>query len=305
MKIKFTLLLILATAFSHSYSQAWQLPNDTFQHWTNTPLAPDGWCTLESIYGFSFGLVTIDTASADQIFPGRNVLRIKSDSIQANPALGVVGGIISLGTAEVITTDTPPKLHFNGEAFAYRPDSLITVYNYYSPGTDTPMVQMVMSKAGAQVLSAFGALPTTHIGQWVILHTPLAPYYLNGNTPDTLLLQFTSSNTAPVNNSQLLIGLVLLGYQTLPSGLQEIANEFNFKIYPNPSASIINISSAQDADGYKIIISDLSGRLMSVRELSGNNTSIAVSSLSAGLYVYMIADQGGNILNQGRFEVVK
>ena len=132
---------------------------------------------------------------------------------------------------------------------------------------------------------------------------------MNGTTPDTLGLQFYSSvDYSPgggIKGSVLHVDGVLFGYVSLPSGLKEIADKLNVNLFPNPASDMITVSSDENADGYRMVISDINGKLVSANELSGQRTNISLTDLANGTYIYRIADKTGNILKQDRFNVVK
>ena len=65
----------------------------------------------------------------------------------------------------------------------------------------------------------------------------------------------------------------------------------NVDIRPNPASSIISVSSPVEID--KLIISDLSGRLLLQKSVLSNEVTVDISSLKSGLYlVNMLFDDG-------------
>jgi photosystem II stability/assembly factor-like uncharacterized protein len=60
-----------------------------------------------------------------------------------------------------------------------------------------------------------------------------------------------------------------------------------FSIYPNPANSIVTISST-DADSFNLKVTDLAGKVMSTKELSGIENTIDVSSFATGVYFFEI-----------------
>ena len=147
-----------------------------------------------------------------------------------------------------------------------------------------------------------GYLDTT--SDWTLLASVLTSVY-TAAIPDTLSLKFYSSSNKPVKGSTLQLDAVLFGYKVLPNALQEVADKLNIAIYPNPASDMITISTAENIDGYRAVICDISGKIVSVNNLAGKATTINVSELSNGTYIYRIADKSGNILKQDRFTVVK
>src|SRR5688572_17853553 len=97
MKLKITLL----TTFIISLFglQAQQLPNASFDTWTNA-LKPDGWATYESTFGIPLGgLASRDTV--DKLY-GPASIELRSDSIPGFPAYGIFPGTVSIGSSAAI-----------------------------------------------------------------------------------------------------------------------------------------------------------------------------------------------------------
>ena len=61
----------------------------------------------------------------------------------------------------------------------------------------------------------------------------------------------------------------------------------NFSIYPNPSNSVVSISSAA-IDSYKLTVADLTGKVLVEKSLSGIENSLDISSFSKGIYFFTL-----------------
>jgi hypothetical protein len=77
-------------------------------------------------------------------------------------------------------------------------------------------------------------------------------------------------------------------------GLDEL--EASFKLYPNPATSTLTIASSQTID--QIVITDLSGKVISIITEKGMNQTIDVSDLSRGMYLVKLSSQGNQITKQ-------
>ncbi len=298
MKAKFTLFVLFVAAFFAASAQ--QVPNSSFDSWTTDTLAPDGWATYESVFGFPLGLSGKD--GVDKIV-GPYSLKLESDSIPGQPAYGVVAGGVGLGKG-VMTGQGP---QFAGIAFAFKPDTLFLGYKYTSPASDTALMALTMTKNGAGAFTggaATLALRLDATSQWSLLYTILTSFY-TATVPDTLGVEFYASAGNAVKGSTLHLDAVLFGYVNLPSALQEVADKLNVSVYPNPASDVITISTDINTTGFRAVISDINGKLVSVNNLEGQKTIINVSEFSNGTYIYRIADAQGNILKQNRFNVVK
>ncbi|UPT72010.1 MAG: T9SS type A sorting domain-containing protein [Flavobacterium sp. JAD_PAG50586_2] len=70
-----------------------------------------------------------------------------------------------------------------------------------------------------------------------------------------------------------------------------------FSVYPNPATSIITIATA-DVDGYKLSVTDLSGKTVMTKSLNGIENTVDVSSLATGAYFF-------ELTSDSKREVVK
>ena len=141
--------------------------------------------------------------------------------------------------------------------------------------------------------------------EWVLANIALDGYYLNGKTPDSLQILFSPSYGHPVQHSTLNVDGVYFGYKVLPAAIQEMADKLELSVYPNPASNVINIKTAEDVSGYRMIVTDLSGKLVDIATLTGIRSTIDVSRYASGTYIYRIADTQGNIFRQDKFIVVK
>jgi hypothetical protein len=77
-------------------------------------------------------------------------------------------------------------------------------------------------------------------------------------------------------------------------GINELSASFN--LYPNPATSTVTIASSQTID--QIVITDLSGKVISIIKEKGLNQTIDVSDLSRGMYLVKVSSQGNLITKQ-------
>ena len=299
MKAKFTLLAILAIAFFSAQAQT--IPNNGFDTWTS-PLNPNGWATYASAFGFNFGLCAKD--SLDKVV-GPNSVRVYSDSVPGQPAYGVVAGLVSTGTGSA--TGGGPS--FAGTPFAFRPDTIFFAYKFVSPAVDTARMIITMTKNGAGVFTGGAStvgLYLDTLSQWGLVYVPITSLYSNGTiTPDTLLLQFRSGNKKKTIGSILHVDEVFFSASAQPNGVNEIANNIEVSVFPNPASNQLNITSTANLEGHKVVVTDMNGKLVCIRPLGNNTTSIDLTDVASGTYIYRIADKAGRFVKQDRFAVVK
>jgi hypothetical protein len=117
----------------------------------------------------------------------------------------------------------------------------------------------------------------------LISNIPGFSYILNGLTPNTTYKYYIRTNCGvrfgAWRNST---------FTTTILSVNNITNE-EFKIYPNPTNSVLNIKTQGIVLGVKII--DLAGRTTNITNL--NSKTIDVSSLSNGMYFVEIKTENG------------
>jgi hypothetical protein len=296
MKARFTLLAALFVAFFSAQAQT--IPNAGFETWTS-PLNPDNWSTYSSAFGFNLGLCAKD--SLDKVV-GNNSVRVYADSIPGQPAYGVIAGVVATGTASAGAQG--PK--FSGIPFAYHADTLFFAYKYTSPGNDTANVVISMTKNGSGVfVNGYSALSVSldTTSQWGLVYIPLSTAYANATiTPDTLLLIFQSANRQQTKGSTLHVDQVFFS-QSQTTGIEDLNVTYNVSIFPNPVSSELKVQA--DVVGGQIVITDLNGKLVRIRPLEGPVTSVDMSDVASGTYIYRIADKNNRFVKQDKFNVVK
>ncbi len=118
----------------------------------------------------------------------------------------------------------------------------------------------------------------------LISNVPGFSYILNGLTPNTTYKYYIRTNCG---NS--FGGWSQRTFTTTTLSVNNLTHEA-FKIYPNPTNSILNIKTQGIVLGVKII--DLAGRTTNISNL--NNNTIDVSSLSNGMYFVEIKTENGS-----------
>jgi photosystem II stability/assembly factor-like uncharacterized protein len=71
-------------------------------------------------------------------------------------------------------------------------------------------------------------------------------------------------------------------------GTQNFENATKFKVYPNPASSMVTISAA-NADSYKLSVTDITGKVVMTKSLSGIENTLDISSLSTGAYFFELS----------------
>ena len=104
----------------------------------------------------------------------------------------------------------------------------------------------------------------------------------DGNGPYLQLIDLDLDNSLPENWT----------YRYCFDNVDEIS-AYNATVYPNPSTSVINISSDKEMSYCQIY--DLQGKLLIENVLSQNFSSINIGGLDAGIYILKLHYSDGSI----------
>ena len=122
---------------------------------------------------------------------------------------------------------------------------------------------------------------------------------------------FTVANVTMVNNNQPFRCIISSGscldtsntamlYVNNKVGINEFTQDNLFSIYPNPSKNVINIKADSKLIGESFLILDNIGRIVLQGKVVSENTTIDLSNLSGGIYMFSF---GENM--QNTFKVIK
>lgn len=132
----------------------------------------------------------------------------------------------------------------------------------------------------------FGGVNETFPNDMVLKNNNL---YLSGNFSLTVDFDFTTAT-----NTMTSIGLRdnYIGKYNISNFLNKVNfNKFTFKIYPNPTSDIVNLSFENNLENANLkIISILGQTIIEKQNLSGNNINLDVQNLSIGIYIIEIID---------------
>lgn len=88
-------------------------------------------------------------------------------------------------------------------------------------------------------------------------------------------------------------------------GVQENENtNTDLVVYPNPASNVINFSTKNN-DATKVIIFDVTGKIVATEVFENNRSSFNTAFLNNGLYVYTLLGNQNQMLKTGKFTVSK
>jgi hypothetical protein len=78
------------------------------------------------------------------------------------------------------------------------------------------------------------------------------------------------------------------------------------KFYPNPAASFINFEFKKDYDKtYTLLIYNFIGKKMTELKPTEQKITVPLTEYYRGVYIFQVRDAQGNIVESGKFQVVK
>ena len=78
------------------------------------------------------------------------------------------------------------------------------------------------------------------------------------------------------------------------------------KFYPNPASSFINFEFTENYnDSYTIVIFNFIGKKVEDLKVTDQKITVSLTDFYRGVYVFQLRDKQGNIIESGKFQVVK
>jgi hypothetical protein len=78
------------------------------------------------------------------------------------------------------------------------------------------------------------------------------------------------------------------------------------KFYPNPATSFINFEFAENYDdSYTLVIFNFIGKKVEDLKVTDQKITVSLTDFYRGVYIFQLRDKQGNIIESGKFQVVK
>jgi hypothetical protein len=312
--------LTLATRVTNA-----QIINSGFETWTadalasstndpNTGNGSTGWWDYNMLNSSFVGSSPVSVfKNTDTVHSGTYSALIESVPLSAT-SWGYVKAYGILDTMGMIITGNvtmSTSVSFKtGEPFTQKITSLSFYYQYAPKGTDSAIAEVVLykfntvSKTRTVVAAGTWGTPNSTAGKgWQQATVNMT--YADTLTPDTILviLSATSVTHKPKAGSKLYVDDVTT---TAPTGINPLsAVENSVTVYPNPASTEINFVVVGENKGATITIFDITGQKVATQLLHNNFATVNTQPLSAGLYIYQVADDNGNLIKAGKFSIVK
>lgn len=279
-------LLALSTYGVHA-----QLQNTSFEVWIQNLgfENPQGWGTANNLVALAGTSTTLKVPDPSE---GTYAALLQSKFVQL--ANAVVPGILTTGALS-FDFNTGDVGFLNGVSYTDRPEKMTFDYKFYpagsQPNTDTAGVFLFLTRYN----SATGSRDTVGLGAQQYTDTvdtyettEVDILYLSQDTPDTLLIVFSSSISAAggaQDGTLFFVDNVGFDFPTTVAQLQVNRP----RLYPNPAKGQVTY---QNDRSYPVQVSlfDLLGREVWRQSLNSGVQQLDISALQTGVYLYRVID---------------
>ena len=282
-------IILFCAAIVAATSSFAQIPNASFENWTNTGgfNTPTGWDNLNATTSLAS---TYTCTKGTPGYAGASYLQLTSKTVTG---FGVVPGVAVSGVLDV--TAAQPK---SGFPFTERPGNLKGAWQYMAYGSDAGHIIVFLSHWNTTTMSRDTIAYTDHtlsgmVMSWASFNIPLT--YMSTATPDSAIIVLSASGTTPVANSYLYVDT--LQFSGAVAGINNVTEtNLNVTVSPNPASSVASIAFAgTPGNTATITVTDVSGKVVyttQYAELNGTNTiSVNTDRFAPGLYLVVVSDE--------------
>jgi hypothetical protein len=215
-------------------------------------------------------------------------------SLQSQPGNGPNG----VAPAIITTGQAPPKGNTHGgRPYTLTKDTLMGYYFYNTPGTDSGVINITLTKNGGVV--GGGGMRLKAVGFYTFFKIPIAA----GSTPDTMKVDVLSSVGSSNANSASALVVDNLSLKSQPLGLFELGSgNTEIKTFPNPAKDKLNIELSNNISGAAhIYVYDITGRIIKESDITierNHLIQLNVEGLNTGMYFYKLNTENGSFENK-------
>jgi hypothetical protein len=280
MKVKFAFFtIIIMFAFSTlSFGQT-QVPNGTFENWTDTVSAASWNSNNYSVGGFLNYYFVHRSSSAHG---GTYAAKVETLTI---PVLGAMGGILTLGSYSVLSGFS------GGQPITGKPIKLSGYFKYAPVSGDTMAVIVVMTKwngTSRDTLFYNGMMSSSTVSAYTLFQIPIS-YNPSTATPDSMnIIAISSAGSAPQVGSALYLDDLTFAYS---AGVEETQADAIMSVFPNPTTGNVNV--LLNGESNTVAVYNILGETIYSQNTSSKNLNIDLSSFENGIYLLEV-NKGNN-----------
>lgn len=270
------------------------LPNAGFENWTqfaggfgSTYREPNGWNSSNQCSSL---IANYSVTRTEDSHSGQYAAQLRTRSAFGNI---FINGLLS--TSEVVCGDNTGGIR-GGVPSGTIPDSVAFWYKYSPEGNDTAYVQVILLAGGDTLSYAKGRLFEQKTDWTRASFAIPAPT----GTPDTISTLFNSSwgdgsqGQAVVNSTFIVDDVEFV----IATSIGEQHKGAQWEVYPNPVRDILNIRGTELPAMLEML--DATGRTVMTQHMDGMRSTVDVSTLPPGLYLYRISGPQGKVMRTGK-----
>jgi hypothetical protein len=276
------MLFLSITSVVLSISVFGQIPNASFENWTNMGNYdnPDGWSTMNNTTAIS-SVFTATKATPGN--PGNSYLKLTSKR---------VGNVVVEGLAVSGVLDSITKTPKSGFAFSERPKSFIGKWQYMAvePGLiDITLTKWNSAKNKRDTIAKADSILIDMVMFWD--NFKIEFNYLKSDFPDSCIIFLNPSGKTPSAGDYLwLDNLAFEG--NVSTGINEYTNiTSSFVVSPNPVSEFISIQlNDLKLNTAKIELIDMGGNVLVMKKVDQFNIqTIDIRNLTKGNYIIRLS----------------
>ena len=282
------------------------IPNASFENWTThsgltSYQTPDGWQTLNQLTSLAGQF----TAKRDtHHYAGSYSIRLQG--IAGIPFIGTVPGMLSTGVINQTNFSATGGFPVN-----FRPYELKGYYQYdLSAGLDTATIVILLSKWNTttnsrDTVGLGGTQFRTNVSTWTSFTAFILPVPFTSTViPDTCSIIILSGSLTSATPGALYLDD--LSFFPANSGIGEVSTGNNHLfVYPNPAATSLTVKYEDYATiKASMVLTDVSGRIVSNEHLTQQITTISTTGLADGIYFYRLLDGNQTPLATGKISII-
>lgn len=205
------------------------------------------------------------------------------------------------------------------------PDSLVYVIRFQNTGTAVAYDVRVMDEIPATLdLTSFRMISASHNYQLSITGQTIVWTFTNIMLPDSAsdqvnsigFLKFSINQNGNLPGTDILndasiffdfnppvITLDAISHVDVVTSVTN-QNQEGMKIYPNPASQQVTVIG-DFKNGYRLLLFDVTGKQIKNYSLIEKNTTIDISAIIDGFYLYRIVDEKQNAVESGKIQIVR
>jgi hypothetical protein len=266
-------LFIAILSFASFFASAQQVPNGSFENWTNDSV--NNWVTKFTVIT-PLNFVNKSTNFQD----GQSAMEIYSQNVFSNN----IPGVATLGKISLNMGTTISATFSGGIPYTDRPLRLKGWYQYSPEGNDSAFTYVILKKwnpltSKSDTIGIGEFIETAAVGTYTQFIAEIN--YLNLiDSPDTMNIILASSGLSATADSKFLVdNLVFETNQSVSNN-----SKLDSYIYPNPSNGIINISLTSNEKTVVSLFNALGQKIYS-KTLNNIYSTLDFSNYPKGIYL--------------------